>query len=294
MKRLAATCLALAALAWNPQSMAAPPPLPQLPPLPDPMTGKPLPEPVDRLVWNKRPLFISLPVGRERLVMFPVTVRVGFPPELGSGLLRTQIVGGTLYLTALKEFPPQRIQVQAVESGNIYLVDLAADKASQSLSAIEVAVPEKPQTPSRTGLATPAQADAAQPPAEPPKPKEQDYAALVRMAAQQMYAPARLRRMPEGVYAEAAVAEPGTLLYRGGALEATPIAAWRSGSLHVTAVKLRNLDFGETVLDPRRLRGNWQAAAFQHSRLAGRGDLRDTSAAYLVSLQPYAEALNGR
>ena len=100
--------------------------------------------------------------------------------------------------------------------------------------------------------------------------------------------------MPEGVYAEAAVAEPGTLLYRGGALEATPIAAWRSGSLHVTAVKLRNLDFGETVLDPRRLRGNWQAAAFQHSRLAGRGDLRDTSAAYLVSLQPYAEALNGR
>ena len=84
------------------------------------------------------------------------------------------------------------------------------------------------------------------------------------------------------------------MLYRGGALEATPIAAWRSGSLHVTAVKLRNLDFGETVLDPRRLRGNWQAAAFQHSRLAGRGDLRDTSAAYLVSLQPYAEALNGR
>lgn len=290
--------LAMFALACCPQTATAAQPLPQLPPLPDPMEGKILGEPVDRLVWNKRPLFISLPVGKERLVMFPVPVRVGLPPELGSGLLRTQIVGGTLYLSALKEFPVQRVQVQAVNSGNIYLIDLEASKAAQSVSAVEVAVPEQTPAPGTVAVpnptGTPALTAAPQSPPEPAKPKEQDYAVLIRTAAQQAYAPARLRRLPEGVHAGAVSGEAGTLLYRGGMLEATPVAALRSGALHVTAVRLRNLDVGEAELDPRRLRGNWQAAAFQHTRLAGKGELRDTTAVYLVSLQPYAEALHGR
>ncbi len=278
------TCLALAGFV---QSATA---APQLPALPDPMAGRVLPEPAEHLVWNKAPLAVTLPVGRERLAMFPVPVRVGFPPELGADALRTQIVGGTVYWTALKEFPPQRVQVQATPSGNIYLLDLAAGKSAQA-TPLEIVLPEQAAAaqlvPGLAGLPPAA-------PAEPPPPKEQDYATLVRLAAQQLYAPARLHRLPEGVRPAPAGGEATTRLLRGGAVEATPLAAWRSGSLHVTAVKLRNLDAGEAALDPLRLRGNWLAAAFQHARLAGRGDLRDTSAAYLVSGQPYAEALDGR
>ena len=279
----------LALLAWTvssgfaPPAAAAPPPLP---PLPDPAAGLAPPVATAPRVWNKTPLAINLPVGRERLVLFPVPVRIGFPPELGADALRTQLIGGTVYWTALKAFPPQRVQIQAIASGNVYLVDLSAGPSEQT-TALEIVIPEQAATPTGAALAGAA-------PAEPPKPKEQDYATLVRMAAQQLYAPARLRRLPEGVHAAPAGGEAATRLLRGGAVEATPLAAWRSGSLHVTAVKLRNLGDGEILLDPLRLRGQWLAAAFQHGRLAGRGDLRDTSAAYLVSGQPYAEALDGR
>lgn len=267
---------------------------PALPPLPDPMAGRALPagEPPERLAWTRMPLAITLPVGKERLVSFPVPVRVGLPPELGADRLRTQIVGGTVYWTALQEFLPQRLQVQATESGNVYLVDLSASKGAPPLPPLEIALPEA--TPDLVGAALPATGTPTFPPPEPPKPREQDYATLVRMAARHLYAPARLHRVPEGVQRAPAGGEPSPLLVRGWAVDATPLAAWRSGSLYVTAVKLRNRTFEPVDLDPRRLRGQWLAAAFQHGRLAPRGDLRDTSAVYLVSIRPYPEALNGR
>lgn len=269
---------------------------PALPSLPDPLAGRALPG-AERLVWNRLPLRIALPTGGERLVSFGVPVRVGLPPELGADALRTQILGGTIYWTALKPFPASRVQVQATGSGNIYLIDLAASQGG-SAAPVEVAVPEGPApSPLHAGAVPPGLPGlpGSAPAPEPPKPKEQDYATLVRMAARHLYGPARLRRLPEGVH-PAPAPGPGTdwRLVRGGAVESTPLAAWRSGGLHVTAVRLRNATGGELELDPRRLRGRWLAAAFQHARLAGRGDLRDTTAAYLISAQPYAEALDGR
>lgn len=267
---------------------------PALPSLPDPLAGRALPG-AERLVWNRLPLRITLPTGGERLVNFGVPVRVGLPPELGADALRTQILGGTIYWTALKPFPAQRVQVQATGSGNIYLIDLAASRDG-SAAPVEIAVPEGPSPsnaaslPGLPGLP----GGVAAPAPEPPQPKEQDYATLVRMAAQHLYGPARLRRLPEGVHpAPVSGAGADRRLVRGGGVDALPLAAWRSGALHVTAVRLQNATGGSLDLDPRRLRGRWLAAAFQHARLAGRGDLRDTTAAYLISAQPYAEALDG-
>lgn len=268
---------------------------PTLPSLPDPLAGRALPG-AERLVWNRLPLRITLPTGGERLVNFGVPVRVGLPPELGTDALRTQILGGTIYWTALKPFPASRVQVQAVGSGNIYLIDLAAAQGG-SAAPVEVAVPEDPAPSApQAGTAPPGLPGlpGGVPVPEPPRPKEQDYATLVRLAAQHLYGPARLRRLPEGVHpAPAPRSGADRRLVRGGAVDATPLVAWRSGGLHVTAVRLRNATGGSLDLDPRRLRGRWLAAAFQHPHLAGRGDLRDTTAAYLISTQPYEEALNG-
>jgi integrating conjugative element protein (TIGR03749 family) len=240
---------------------------PALPPLPDPMAGRTLPagEPPERLAWTRMPLAITLPVGKERLVSFPVPVRVGLPSELGADRLRTRIVGGTVYWTALQEFLPQRLQVQATESGNVYLIDLSASKGAPPLPPLDIALPEAiPAAPAGLmGAALPTAAGTPTfPPPPPPKPREQDYATLVRMAARHLYAPARLHRVPEGVQRAPAGGEPSPLLLRGWAVEATPLAAWRSGSRYVTAVKLRNRTFEPVDLDPRRLRGQWLAAAF--------------------------------
>jgi integrating conjugative element protein (TIGR03749 family) len=271
---------------------------PALPPLPDPLAGRTLPagEPPERLAWARVPLAITLPVGRERLVSFPVPVKVGLPEGLGPDRLRTQIVGGTVYWTARQAFTAQRLQVQAVDSGNIYLVDLAASQGAPALPPLEVALPETVSG-AATGLvgaALPGTAAPAPSPVDPPKPPEQDYGTLIRMAAQHCYAPARLHRVPEGVQRAPAGGDPSPWLVRGGAVDATPLAAWRSGALYVTAVKLRNRIAEPVDLDPRRLRGQWRAAAFQHGRLAPRGDPKDTGAVYLVSTQPYPEALHGR
>jgi len=289
MKAFLPSVFLLAGLA----AQAAPP---ALPPLPDPMAPNkrvlPAGEPPERLVWAKIPLSITLPVGRERLVGFPVPIRVGLPPDLGGDVLRTQIVDGTIYWVATQEFSAKRIEVQATGSGNIYLLDLSASKSATVSAPIEISVPEA-ASPVKAAATLSGQAAPPIATASPPPPKEQDYVTLTRMASQHLYAPKRLRRLPEGVH-QAGVAKTGTdRLLRGGVAEATPVGAWRSGSLYVTAVKLRNLTDGELVLDPRRLRGHWITCAFQHGKLFPQGDLRDTTAAYLISAKPYEEALDG-
>ena len=278
---------------------------PALPPLPDPVSLQRMPpgEPPDRLVWAKVPIPVRLPVGRERMVSFPVPVRVGLPPELGSDVLRTQIVDGTVYWVAAKEFQAKRVEVQATASGNVYLIDLSASKSSAASAPVEISVPEPAKADiamaaPQAGTAT-SQGQMANPPAQPPSPSrpppgEQDYATLTRMASQHFYAPARLHRIPEGVHQVSVGRSGDDRLLRGGVAEATPMAAWRSGPLYVTAVKLRNLTGGDVVLDPRRLRGDWLTCAFQHARLAPHGDWRDTTSAYLISARPYGEALDGR
>jgi hypothetical protein len=118
--------------------------------VPSVLTQPPPPGPVDlnspgpeRLIWNKMPLSVALPVNRERLVSFSVPVRVGLSSDLGKDVLRTQIVDGTIYWTAYKAFPVHRIQEQAIGSGNTYLVDLSASEQTGSAAPVEVALPEE-------------------------------------------------------------------------------------------------------------------------------------------------------
>jgi integrating conjugative element protein (TIGR03749 family) len=234
--------------------------------------------PTERIVWTKTPIPLSLPVGKERIVTFPADVRVGVPPQLGDAL-RTQSVAGTLYWLARKPFPATRVQIQEIDSGRIYLLDLRAD--SDATSAAPVEIVERPSAAKDTNGTTPATHDAAQ----------VDYVTLTRYAAQQMYAPKRLLRDPPGVYRAPMRIKRAAALVRGGAVEATPLATWRGGGLYVTAIKLRNVTHAPIVLDPRDLRGQWLAATLQHARLLPEGDEADTTCVYLVSARPFEESL---
>lgn len=269
--------------------LGLPPPPPEGSPLLVP-TASP---PGERLVWNRVPLTITLPVGRERLVSFPVAVRTGLPGDLRPSLLRTQIVDGTIYWRAEQPFTAHRVQVQALGSGNTYLVDLSASEQSDT-SPIEVVIPESRPEPAalsrgKSAAVRPESREGAR-----PAPAQQDYVTLMRMAAQQMYAPRRLLRLPEGVHSAGVSRSPAGDLIRGSPAEVLPLAAWRSGALHVTAVKLRNKGSDALILDPRTLRGRWLACTFQHAKLFARGDERDTTAAYLISEVPFQGALHGR
>lgn len=287
-----AMCMVVAGLAFADDPAQAPTIAPSVLTQPAPPESAALESSApERLIWNKIPLAIALPVNRERLVSFSVPVRVGLPSDLGKDVLRTQIVDGTVYWTAYKAFPVHRIQVQAIGSGNTYLVDLSASEQTGAAAPVEVTLPEETR---KTGDGTVAAHSGLSAEAQIKRPLQQDYVTLTRMAAQHLYAPERLLRVPEGVYRVPVVQSATSRLIRGGTVEATPVIAWRSGALYVTAVKLRNKTFEDLTLDPRNLRGAWLTCAFQHARLFPRGDEKDTTAAYLISDRPFEEALDGR
>lgn len=230
----------------------------------------------ERIVWTKAPIALSLPVGKERMVTFPGDVRAGVPPGLGD-VLRTQSVAGTVYWLARKPFPATRIQVQEIDSGRVYLLDLRAESDATSIAPVEVVV----------RLSTSRDPDSP-PAADSERP---DYVSLTRYAAQQMYTPKRLLRDPPGIHRAPLRAKRAVALVRGGAIEATPLATWRGGELYVTAVKLRNVTNAPIALDQRELRGQWLAATLQHARLLPNGDESDTTCVYLISARPFEESL---
>lgn len=232
----------------------------------------------ERIVWTKAPIALSLPVGKERMVTFPGDVRAGVPPGLADGL-RTQSMAGTVYWLARKPFPPTRVQVQEIDSGRVYLLDLRAESDATSIAPVEIVV--RPSTSKERDSSTPAVPDSEQ----------VDYVSLTRYAAQQMYAPKRLLRDPPGVHRAPLRVTRAVALVRGGAIEATPLATWRGGELYVTAVKLRNVTNAPVSLDPRELRGQWLAATLQHARLLPHGDEADTTCVYLISARPFDESL---
>jgi integrating conjugative element protein (TIGR03749 family) len=240
---------------------------------------------VERIIWNKEPVSLHLTVDQERLVTFPASVHVGVQEGM-AGVLRTQVVDGTVYWKATRAFPVLRVQVQELESGRIFLVDLKADKTATSSEPVEVAVPaSSASTGARDG-------DRAAP--ATPAGGQIGYVKLTRFAAQQLYAPTRLVQPEAGISPVALRTEGAVRLILGrnaGAVEAIPIESWRSANFYVTAIRLRNLGTSAITIDPRELRGRWLAATPQHGRLLPAGDDADTSALYLISSRSFEESL---
>ena len=244
----------------------------------------PNPDPIERIIWKKTPIKITLPVGRERMITFPGTVRVGIPSEI-TALLRTQSVKGVVYWLAVSPFDTARVQVQNVETGDYYLIDMKAVDKKQASAPIEI-ISDTGAT--RRGGST---AESYKQRRNSGKNTEQDYVTLTRFAAQQLYAPKRLLKTPPGVF-RASVGRKPVALLRGLHIEAIPLVAWRSGRLYVTAVRLRNLSDQPVALDPRALRGRWLTATFQHARLFKAGEEADTTAVYLISERPFEASLS--
>lgn len=232
----------------------------------------------ERILWDRTPIPITLPVGQERIVHFPAPVRIGVPAQVDP-LLRTLSVEGSVYWQATQPFDTVRVQVTEVDSARHYLIDLQAREGG-STAPVQIM---------RSAPAS--QVEVVETPVEPPH-ANLNYVDLTRYAAQQMYAPARLRPSLSGVF-RVPLSTTAVALMRGGAVEATPLIAWQGGGVYVTVVRLRNRSAQPLILDPRDLRGTWLAATFQHARLFPGGDEADTTCVYLISARPFEDSLRG-
>lgn len=243
------------------------------------------PHPVSRVIWNKTPIPLRLTLNQERLVHFPTPVKIGVPSTLNA-VLSILSVDGTVYWQANAPFSATRVQVQEVESGRLYLLDVSADKQGGENGPLTVTAPSAPAPDSRSQRAgnAPAHDETTADPV--------DYITLTRYAAQQLYAPVRLIREVAGIWPAQPPRRTPVPLVRGGAVEAIPVAAWRSRDYYLTAVRLRNLSDRPVILDPGHdLRGTWLSATPHHTRLLPHGDEADTTALYLISEHPFNEII---
>jgi integrating conjugative element protein (TIGR03749 family) len=237
----------------------------------------------EHVVYRRAPVRIELPVGRERIVTFPSTVALR-TPEGFDALVRSQIIERTAYVTALAPFASLRVVAEDLETGRQIPIDLVASakadtQASAPLRPLDVVVPGLPSDSGATDGAAPADARS--------EPATLDMVALTRYAVQSLYAPRRLVPATAGVRPLPIAALPVEGLYRGGRIETTPIGAWRSGSLYLTAVRATNRSERAQDLDLQELRGHWLAATAQHTRLLGAGSDSDTTTLYLVCDRPF-------
>ena len=224
------------------------------------------------IIWDKTPIALQLSIDSERRLQFRAPVSVGVPAALNS-VLRTQTVNSTVYFQAHRSFPKTRILVRELDGGQVYLFDIAAHSANTEQRPVVIHLPQVSSVVPNPGGTS----------------RTPSYVALTRFAAQQLYAPARLLEAVPGIRRVPVPSAPFALLL-GSTVQATPLIGWRAGDLHVTAVKLVNQGHRPVTLDPRKLRGNWLSATFQHARLLRAGGDADTTAVYLVSSQAFAEA----
>ena len=228
----------------------------------------------ERIEWKKAPIRLALVIGQEQRIEFPAAVKVGVPASVQS-LLRTQSVNGTVYLLAHAPFDSSRVMVRELDSGRIYLFDVTATEEGGASHPIQIYIAG--DTEAANDLAT-GNNDSGQ--------GQPGYIQLTRFAAQQLYAPARLVKGRPGII-RVPVSRDSINLLQGGAIEATPLVAWRANGLYITAVKLTNRTDQPQTLDARDLRGAWLTATFQHHRLLPKGDEADTTAVYLISARPF-------
>lgn len=246
----------------------------------------------ERIFWNKTPVLLTLKTGTERLVHFPDMVRAKPPENITGEVLKMTIVDNVIYLKALNDFPTARMRVQAFnhisgsfDGGAIYFLDLSAS-AQGGVEQVQI-IDKTRQTKTLSGSSNAlTQADQSQSPNQ-----SVDMVDLVRYVAQQLYGPERLMQSHPAIYRTPLRVKSLKSLYRGGELQATPLASWKGGEMYVTAVKLQNQTAYPLTLDPRYFRGQWRSRTLQHTGLSQYNTESDTTTVYLVSDRPFHESL---
>ncbi len=231
----------------------------------------------EHVVFRRLPITVMLPLQRERLLSFPAPVQLDLPESVMSAL-KVSSVGRTTYLYASKPIPKTRVIAQELAGARrVYVVDvLTAAKGSALADELEIHNPSEEDTASQAAPASGAM-DAS----------EIDMVQLTRYAAQMVYAPTRLLPSVEGIHQTPVSLTPLPGLIRAARVMATPIGAWRSGALTVTAVKVSNVSPSSLALNLGELRGKWVAASAQHADVGPAGSASDTTVLYLICDGPF-------
>ena len=249
------------------------------PSLPVPAAGAGQPA---TLVWSGLPLPVHLKPDTHRLVIMPYPVEVLVPQALAPHLAVEITRPGYLLFRpaiAFAQTPVRVIRTDIEEpseaSAMILLVSASPAGDSNTLQIVDSL-----EATNQDRLA----ADQ--------HPKMPAFVTLLRHAAQSLYAPKRLipRLGPIQAVPAPTSAPPSLLRSRHGeSFSLQPVAAWRGFGYHIIAIELVNQSAIAVELDPRQVRGDWQAVSFQHPAVRASGSPRDRSVLYLISRNRFGE-----
>lgn len=234
------------------------------------------------LLWQGDPLSLSLPINKEKRIVFSETVSIDLKGALNTDQLRVINNDKSVYLTALKTFQKTRLFVTLQESGTVIMLDIfTKDNAIATTQYVEVKKD------------TSVSAENKEPILKNTNPIT--YVDLIRFSYQQLYAPERLLKNMS-LYSRVPMHTrffTSNLVY-GDKVTAHPVASWSAGGYYVTAVALQNkyahLAYINTHHD---LCGDWQAATiYPRSILQSYGDKEhDSAILFLVSRKTFSEAI---
>lgn len=235
----------------------------------------------ETIVWERAPIEVSLPIGKERFLSFPSSVQLGYDKNrLPDSVLRVENDHQTLYLMARKSFPVTRVEVK-LATGDIILMDVSSVESDDD-NPIDVVLPKTVQN---SDVST----DTSQ------GSYDLDYVKLTRYAIAELYAPTRLLTDSSAITRFPMQTTHVVPLFYDGSVSVMPLASWRSSNNYVTALLVKNRLNQSLRLDPRLLCGSWKAATFfPQETLASQGTPinKDTSTLFVVSDRPFSEAMS--
>ncbi len=235
----------------------------------------------DVLVWQHRPLALTLPVAQERILQFDEPVIFNSPQPnaaLTDDHLHVINLDRHLYVRALQPFDTMRVQVTLHTSGQVVLLDLRGQSDAPD-HALRI---QTPMTSTPAGHALPQTRD--------------HWVRLLRYALHQVYAPlAHVISDPDLVRLALRTTRPLPALTTPS-LQWVARAQWQSmrWPLHVSVVEVRNTQPHSQLLDVRSWCGDWLAASvFPRTQLGAKGQVDATTMVFLLSEAPFHQAIAG-
>ena len=243
-----------------------------------------------RMIYLGDPIKITLGVGEERRITFPDTklVWADVKDKLKSKL-DVQIVGKNLYFKAKDQFKSTRFIVGEDGGSRVFLLDVMA--TNKKVGNQRLVIVEGEDRFSVADKDTKVEPETVIAPLQRKSSPGAGFKTMLQYAVREVYAPQRLRSKTIGMHREFINKRPTYHLYRGNQVTTQPVAAWRSGGLHISAIKVVNNTSRYVALDPRLLRGKWKVAMFYQDQLTPKGNPKDTSTLFLISDSAYVDAI---
>lgn len=252
---------------------------------------------VERLIYQERPLLLSLRTGYEHRVEFPEAVTIQIPSGAIHELHSLQASGQMVYWRPSVDMDKQRILAFSLDQQRIYLVDIESIPSGKRTDyRIDNPVLRRPQEKSLApGEVQPGRGNPAPAYARETKVENPPGVILTRFASQSLFAPTRLVPKDSRIHRVQLAAHPEKIALirssKGEHFRVETHAAWRGFGFYVTAVALINTSDITVELDMRNVRGNFQHLTPQHTWVGPAGTSNDRTVLYLVSRKPYHVAL---